>query len=68
MSPRISIGPEPVLAAHARPRLQLAATARREKVQLPIREQMIDHHRWQWRSEISSELVNTIASWFIITS
>jgi hypothetical protein len=42
MSPRIRIGPEPVLAVHAvmpRPSLQLAATARQEKVQLPIAEQ-----------------------------
>jgi len=40
MSPRIiSIGPEPVLAAHAPSHLQRAATARREKVHLCIREQ-----------------------------
>jgi len=38
MSPRISIGPETVLADHALC-LQRAATARREKVQLCIREQ-----------------------------
>jgi hypothetical protein len=38
MSPHIRIGPEPVLAAHA-PSPPAAATARPEKLQLPIAEQ-----------------------------
>jgi len=49
MSPRISIGPDPVLVAHARPRLQMAATARREKVQLSIREQSFFQHGILWQ-------------------